>query len=193
MIKPILFRGGMYGDLIIGMVDPSSLINTKYWQKDYTHSSCSKKFIKYTRTFLKKFFQYNDNQKKRYYNAFEKIDKDVYFLTHDTDFSLNYKEKTIQLVCSDLSLLTGFAERFEYLHRKKVVNEAKQYIDNKNDFVEDYRNSLQLWQEAFIFPNRFDIKNIFQKNKFMNDLKQHFSNLDEAYAGQIYDSHMVGL
>lgn len=190
MIKPILFRGGMFGDLIIGMVDPSCLLKTSLWQKDYLHSTCAGQNIKYTRTYLKKFFLYNDDQKQRYYRSFENIKHPVYFLTHDTDFSQNYKSETTQLVCSDLTMLDYFAQRFEALHRPKVINETKKLIKNSDDFVQDYIKSLTIWQEAFVFPNRFDIKNIFDKSKFIDDLVNYFHIADTKHAEAIYDSHM---
>ena len=190
MIEPILFRGGMYGDLIIGMLDPTALLETNNWQKEYKHSTCSGKYIKYTRAYLKKFFLYNDTQKHRYYKAFNSIKKPVYFLTHDTDFSQHYKDQTTQLICSDLSLMDHFAERFERLHRPQVIQEAKTLIQNDKNFVDDYKKSLILWQDAFIFPRRFDIKNIFNQSKFINDLQQHYGDMDTEHARIVYDIHM---
>ena len=64
MINPILFRGGMYGDLLLGMIDPTALINTKKFTLEYKHSRCADKYIKYTRTFMKKFFMYTVKQKE---------------------------------------------------------------------------------------------------------------------------------
>lgn len=193
MIRPILFRGGMFGDLIIGMVDPTCLIKTNHWRKEYVHSTCAGHNIKYTRTYLKKFFLYNDNQKHRYYRSFEIIKKPVCFLTHDTDFSENYKYETTQLVCSDLTMLGHFAKRFEALHRPKVINETKKFIQNTDNFVQDYIKSIKIWQEAFVFPNRFDIKNIFNKSKFIHDLSNYFTINDPKHAEKIYEAHMDSL
>lgn len=190
MIKPILFRGGMYGDIILGMLDPSALITTNRWQKEYVHSTCAGKYIKYTRTYLKKFHKYTNEQKIRYYKTFDKVGRDVYFLTHDTDFSQHHKEKTMQLICSDRSLMKHFAERFEKLHRTIVIDEAKQFIEQKASFVKDYEESLNVWQEAFVFPQRFDIKNIFNKKQFLHDLDQCFTGVDLTHAGELYDHHL---
>lgn len=189
MIKPILFRGGMYGDLIIGMLDPRSLITSECWQKEYVHSTCAGKNIKYTRTFMKKFFQYTDLQKKKYYESFERVNSAVYFLTHDTDFSLNYKDITSQIVCSDQSMFEHFAKRFQQLHRPLVIQEAKKMIDSQDDFVNDYKKSLLQWQEAFVFPRRFDIKNLYNRELFIDDLDRHFGVVDHAYAREIYITH----
>lgn len=189
MIKPILFRGGMYGDLILGMLDPSALITTNRWQKEYVHSTSSGKYIKYTRTYLKKFHKYTHTQKIRYYKTFARAGRNVYFLTHDTDFSQQYRENTTQLICSDRSLMKHFAERFEKLHRKIVIDETKKLIEQKKSFVEDYEESLNVWQQAFVFPHRFDIKNIFDKKQFLNDLGGYFQGVDLSYAGEMYDKH----
>ena len=190
MIKPILFRGGMFGDLIIGMLDPSCLLTTNLWQKEHSHSTCAGQNIKYTRTYLKKFFLYNDYQKHRYYRSLESIKRPVYFLTHDTDFSQHYKSQTTQLICSDLAMLDYFAHRFEKLHRPRVIHETKKLIKNSSNFVQDYTKSLKVWQEAFVFPNRFDIKNIFDKSKFIDNLGGYFNIVDTQHAETIYDSHM---
>jgi len=192
MIYPILFRGGMFGDLLIGMLDQRSLISKTYWEKEYGHSRSSDMYIKYTRTYHKKFFQYTDKQKNRYYELFKKIRNPVYFLTHDTDFSIKYyKEETIQIVCSDIKLFNYFAERFNLLHKKHVIDETKKIIKNANNFVEDYEKSLISWQENFIFPKQFDIKNIMNKSLFLKDLQKFFLIDDEnlKWAEHIYTKH----
>ena len=190
MIKPILFRGGMYGDIILGMLDPGALISTNRWQKEYAHSTCAGKYIKYTRTYMKKFYKYTIEQKIRYYKTFDRVNRDIYFLTHDTDFSQRYKERTTQVICSDQSLMKHFAERFERLHRKVVIDEAKQFIEQKASFVQDYEKSLNVWQEAFVFPHRFDIKNIFNKKQFLYDLGQCFTGVNPTYASEMYEYHV---
>jgi len=192
MIYPILFRGGMFGDLLIGMLDQRSLISKTYWGKEYRHSRCADKYIKYTRTYLKKFFKYTDKERIRYYELFKKIKDPVYFLTHDTDFSMKYyKEETIQIVCSDITLFNYFAERFYKLHKQHVINETKQIIKNTDNFIEDYKKSLILWQKSFIFPRQFDIKNIMNKFLFLKDLQYFFSMNKEnlKWAEYIYTKH----
>lgn len=191
MLTPILFRGGMYGDLILAMIDPTATIKTNYWQKEYVHSTAGGNYIKYTRTYMKKFFLYSDQQKHRYYKAFEKVKKKVGIATHDTDFSMaHHQQNTIQVVCSDLELMPNFAQRFASLHRPKVIKEAGEMIKAGDDFITDYKKSLIQWQEVFNFPNRLDIKNIFQKEKFIQDLQQCLSNMDVTYASQVYDNHI---
>jgi len=190
MIYPILFRGGMHGDLLIGMLDKKSLISTTHWQKDYGHSRCADKYIKYSRTYLKKYFKYTTEQKLKYYNSFKKTTHPVYFLTHDTDFSINYyKEETIQIICSDSTLIDYFAKRFYTLHKERVIKETKKIITNTGNFVEDYKNSLILWQECFNFPNQFDIKNIMNKSLFLKDLKKIFKLESLEWAEHIYTTH----
>jgi len=190
MIKPILFRGGMCGDLILGMLDQTALLSTTHWQKSYGHSTCGGKSIKYTRTFLKKFFQYTDQQKTRYYETFKKINQDVYFLTHDTDFSMNYKTETVQIVCSDIELIDHFAKRFHDLHRKQVIDEARKMIQNNKDFISDYKESVIQWQKVFTFPHQFDIKNIFNKDLFIRDMDNFFRLQNKSWAESIYTRHV---
>ena len=119
MIHPILFRGGTYGDLLIGMLDPTALLNTNNFTLDYAHSTCADKYIKYTRTLMKKFFNYNEKQKEKYYCRFNT--KDAWVLTHDTEYSTKHRGKTVQLVCSDLNLLPIFSKRFYELHEEHVI------------------------------------------------------------------------
>jgi len=138
---------------------------------------------------MKKFFQYTDLQKKKYYESFERVNSAVYFLTHDTDFSSNYKDITSQIVCSDQSMFDHFAKRFQQLHRPLVIQEAKTMINSQNDFVDDYKKSLFEWQEAFVFPKRFDIKNLYKQDQFIEDLDRHFGVVDRAYARKIYIDH----
>jgi hypothetical protein len=193
MICPILFRGGMYGDLLIGMLDQRSLISKIYWKKDYGHSRCGDKYIKYTRTYLKKFFKYTDKKKIRYYESLKKLRHPVYFLTHDTDFSLNYKQETIQIICSDFTLFDHFAERFYNLHRKSVIDESKKMITDKDNFgknfIEIYKNSLISWQNTFKFNQQFDIKNIMNKKMFLEDLSVFFKLKNLTWAEYIYTNH----
>lgn len=190
MIKPILFRGGMYGDLLLGMLDPTALLQTSLWQLEYKHSTCANYNIKYTRTFQKKFMQYTESQKQKYYDRFSRISQKVYLLTHDTDFSLKHKDITTQIICSDYNMTQDFAARFQSMHRQKVITEAKSKIENKRNFINDYTESIKLWQDAFIFPNRFDIKNIHTRSLFLKDFAEYFQIDNMNHAERIYDIHI---
>ena len=181
----ILFRGGMCGDLILGMIN-----------KDYLHSHgptniedsvCCQYKIKTDRQIMKKFFRYSNEEKETYFKKFQNNNIE-HTLSHDTDFCLTKKENTIQVICSDKSMFQEYAERFEKVHRELVIEEAKKYIDNSADtFVENYTNSLQQWQEAFKFPNTFDIKNIGTSH-FVDDVCNKFQVEDKAWSLQIYDT-----
>ena len=180
----ILFRGGMCGDLILGMIN-----------KDYLHthgpteiedSVCNQYKIKTDRQIMKKFFRYSNKEKEEYFKKFKNTPE--YTLSHDTDFCLTKKENTIQIICSDRSKFTHFAERFEKIHRNIVIEEAKKYIENTADtFVENYANSLQQWQDAFKFSETFDIKNI-GKDTFVTDVFNKFQVKDKSWSLQVYDT-----
>jgi hypothetical protein len=187
MINPILFRGGMYGDLLLGMIDPTALIDTKKFTLEYKHSRCADKYIKYTRTFMKKFFMYTEEQKEKYYCRFNT--HDVWVLTHDTEYSLKHKAKTVQLVCSDLDLLPIFAKRFDQLHAQHVITEAKTMLENNLEFVDDYSKSISDWQDVHMFPKRFDIKNIYKRNKFIKDVAEYFQVDNTDHLEKTYDVH----
>lgn len=187
MIHPILFRGGTYGDLLIGMLDPTALLNTNNFTLDYAHSTCADKYIKYTRTLMKKFFNYNEKQKEKYYCRFN--NKDAWVLTHDTEYSTKHRGKTVQLVCSDLNLLPIFSKRFYELHEEHVITEAKTMLENKLEFVDDYSKSILDWQNFHVFPKRFDIKNIFNRNEFIKDVAEFFKIDNTNYMEKIYDVH----
>ena len=181
----ILFRGGMYGDLLIGMINKNNL--ESHGPTNIEDSVCCQYKIKTDRQIMKKFFRYSNEEKETYFKKFQNNNIE-HTLSHDTDFCLTKKENTIQVICSDKSMFQEYAERFEKVHRELVIEEAKKYIDNSADtFVENYTNSLQLWQEAFKFPNTFDIKNM-GKSHFVDDVCNKFQVEDKAWSLQIYDT-----
>jgi hypothetical protein len=190
MINPILFRGGMHGDMLLGMLDPTALQKTNIYEKEFKKNSVANYHIKYTRTQQKKFTKYNDLQKQKYYDRFDRLKRDVYIVTHDTDFSKRYEEHTVQLVCSDESLIKVFAQRFHDLHRAKVSEEAKQHLQNTTgDFVKDYAQDIINWQNHHRFKNRFDIKNIYNEQAFLYDFHRQFPNADPGWSHRIYLDH----
>ena len=155
----ILFRGGMCGDLILGMINKDYLHS--HGPTDIEDSVCNQYKIKTDRQIMKKFFRYSNKEKK---------------------------ENTIQIICSDNSKITYFAERFEKIHRNIVIEEAKKYIENTADtFVENYANSLQQWQDAFKFSETFDIKNI-GTSRFVDDVCNKFQVEDKVWSLQVYDT-----
>ena len=181
----ILFRGGMCGDLILGMINKDYLHS--HGPTDIEDSVCNQYKIKTDRQIMKKFFRYSNEEKEEYFKKFENNDSE-YTLSHDTDFCLTKKENTIQIISSDSSMFQKCATRFEEKHRDIVIEEAKKYIENTADtFVENYANSLQQWQDAFKFSNTFDIKNI-GTSQFPDDVFNNFQIKDKAWSLQIYDT-----
>jgi len=190
MLRPILFRGGMFGDLILGMLDPTALQKKSIYQKNYKKNTVGGYHIKYTRTQQKKFSNYTQIKKEIYYSRFMKFERDVYIVTHDTDFSKNYPDQTIQLVCSDQTILTKFAERFHRLHRKQVSDEAKTYLkEDTGDFVSDYAQDILRWQDFHKFKHRFDIRNIYNEQQFLQDFDRAFPQADPVWSHQLYKEH----
>jgi len=188
-MKIILFRGGMVGDLIALMIDPSLSISTDtnmYKLKGY---SCSASHIlDLERTKLKKFWKYNTSWKKTYIEQFLQTDKVV--TSHDTDFSLSYVTYTIQIVCSDESLLPLFSERFFNLHSNEVITSVLNDIKSKNDFISDYTQDIISWQQYYKFPHFIDIKNI-GNDRFINDVSKIISIPDLKWAKTIYNKWLL--
>lgn len=173
-MKTILFRGGMVGDLLLTMLDPSCL-ETK---------PDGKQRINHHQSAMKKFFRYSDQEKINYYKDAEK--KYDYIISHDTDFCLNQKNNVIQLVCSDFSKLLKFSQRFLDLHKPHVIQETADALScNIENFVEHYANSLELWQQCFDFPIKFDVRNIGNE-QFLSDVFQTFDKVDKQWAQSVY-------
>lgn len=175
MAQSILYRGGMYGDLLLGMVDPTALIQTKNFLLDYKHHRCADRYIKYTRTFMKKYYRYTEPQKQKYYNRFDK--HDIWTSTHDTDYSVKQYKNTIQIICSNLDMHESFAKRFYRINQ------------HESGSVTEYTESLIGWQKTYWFPKRFDIKNIHSKTKFIKDVSNFFNIKDTKHMETIYDTH----
>ena len=171
-MRLLLFRGGMCGDMISTLLD-RSIIDLN--QKDH---------LKLSRTKLKKFWKYTDEEKKSYIQL--NLNSEKILLSHDTDLSYIYPNLTTQLICSDESKIMLFAERFESLHKDHVIKEAKKFLNNKEIFVEEYAKSLIDWQNYHQF-NRFDIKNI-GSDQFLYDLQSYFNIEIDNYIVDTYQS-----
>ena len=135
---------------------------------------------------MKKFLRYTDAQKEKYYRKL-----DCWVLTHDTAFSTKHRHNTVQLICTDLDLLPIFAKRFYNIHDEHVITETKTMIQNEVEFIDDYSKSLKNWQEktAMFFQKRFDIKNIYNKENFLEDVAKFFEIGDTAHMEKIYTRH----
>jgi len=189
-VKTILFRGGMIGDLLIGMIDQSSLepLQNIISIED---STCVDYKINSNRVLMKKFFRYNQEEKDLYYKDLEKFNDNLFVLSHDTDYCLEHRaNSTVQIICSDESKLENFAIRFKNIHRHSVVKEAANAINGSvATFVRDYTDSIILWQQHFQFKNRFDIKNVSEP-EFYKDVSHRFC-CDELWCSYLYKKWLL--
>ena len=124
---------------------------------------------------MKAYFRYTDEQKQRYYKRLSKYD--VWTSTTDTDFSYRQYKNTVQIFCSDLNLLHHFAVRFH------TVNPPQK------GSIDEYAESLESWQLMHKFPKRFDIKNVYNRTKFIMDVKNFFDITDTTHIEDTYDKH----
>lgn len=170
-MRLLLYRGGMCGDIIGALLDPTIMDRSK-------HDN-----LKLSRTKLKKFWRYTDKEKEDYVNEY--LSSDKVLLSHDTDLSYSHHGSTTQLICSNISKITLFAKRFEILHGKHVVDEAKKFLDNQDNFVEDYARSLIDWQNYHTQFNRFDISNIGTA-AFLDDLSEFFDVVIDSHVEETY-------
>tara|TARA_R110001592_G_scaffold346845_1_gene639681 strand:- start:304 stop:882 length:579 start_codon:yes stop_codon:yes gene_type:complete len=179
----ILFRGGMCGDLILGMIDPNAVKKKTGYNDKITDSTINNYRFKPARYIMKKFHLYDDNYKKSYDQKL----KDIYYLTHDTDFCLNKFNKVIQLISSP-SMHLKFAQRFAtiYKHRPHVIAEAYSHIKQNSNFVDDYASSLTEWQRAFKFEQQYDVSDMLEPN-FVEKTLEYFEVDNFDWANQIYN------
>ena len=181
MNKSILYLGGMCGDIILKMTDPSSLKPDKTAIGDG---------IKKSRTVMKKFWKFNDRQKDWYYNRVNSIPFVYYTLTHDTDYCLNNPTDVIQLFSSNADQTKWISARFKHIHETaglhKVIDRvAEQQNFDVKDFVNNYAKLVNTWQQAFIFENRFDISKIGSA-EFLDQVCGYFEISDYNWARHIY-------
>lgn len=155
----LLYRGGMCGDLILAMVDPGALKKRTGLNDKITDSVINGYRYKPARYVMKKFHLYNQHYKQKYTKLFE----NVLYLTHDTDQCMKSPQNVVQIVCKNKSMHKWFAQRFEkiYTPRPHIIEEAYSHIKHKTNFVEDYAQSLDEWQQAFQFERQFDISHLF--------------------------------
>lgn len=154
----ILFRGGMCGDLIGKILDPSIV-------DENNNLSTSK-------TLLKKYWKMSLDEKIDYVNNYK--NKDIVLLSHDTELAYQFTDITVQIICEDLSLMDFFAFRFHKLHKQQVIDQVNSTMDENENFVEEYKNSLINWQNYHINFKRFDISNI-RSDIFLKDLSNFFN------------------
>ena len=168
--KIILFRGGMCGDHLYKMLEPSNSKNNDH-------------------RIMKKFYNFSKQEKDNYYNNTK-----GYILTHDTDYCKTIAKRVIQIYCSDVALMEKFAQRFwsrnapdRFNQLNHVMTDMKSTEESK---VKDYKNDLEAWQKCNIFKDRFDIKNVF-KNTFVDDVRKHFKIENLLHAETTHQSWLL--
>lgn len=167
MHQVILFRGGMFGDLILCMLN-----------KEYMRSIYPLRQVR-NRVTMKQFYKYSQAEKKMY---FEKMDG--YTLSHDTDFCKQIDPThVIQLFCSDENLLPKIERRFWLKNERENVKHVETYLKSMDRSL---ATDIKLWQEYNVFKNRFDVKNIY-KDCFLDDLAKTFEINDHRWAKTIYN------
>ena len=182
MHKPILFLGGMCGDIILLMVDSTCTLQSV--NVEYTFDN-----IKESRQLMKKYWRYNKEDKDRYYDFYNKKTKNTYSLTHDTDYAKTIPN-TIQLHCSNINRLEWFSKRYKTIYETRnngiVLKEMCDSMNfTVNKFVEQYANMIKDWQAFHIFDNRFDIAEI-SKDEFLDQVIEYFQIKDKDRARKIY-------
>lgn len=186
MHKPIVYMGGMCGDLLLGMIDPDALYLPRVGKRFYYLATINQYQVRIGRTMQKNFWKYSEERKWRYHEKYNSFDCTMYTLSHDTEFCSKIPS-AIQLYCSDTDRLSMFAERFEYINRERVIDIVCRDLNlNKENFVEEYAQCLQNWQNAFVFENRFDISNV-GKDCFVDDVLDYFEVKDEQHARTVYN------
>jgi hypothetical protein len=185
-VTVLLFRGGMCGDLILGMTDEHALLPPG---SNKGYSTVNNYRIQKDRTVMKKFFNYTTEKKDIYYTrnygSIFRSSSETMVLSHDTDYALLNPDNVIQIICSSKEKVIDFAERFTKIHRQQVLDEARAAINSKGNFVEDYAENILVWQQAFKFKNQFDICNIGDAD-FLYDVCSYFNVSDTDWANNIY-------
>jgi hypothetical protein len=168
MHKVILFRGGMFGDIVLSMLN-----------KEYVRSVYPRKLVR-ERRLMKKFYNFSTEEKYSYLNRM-----DGYTISHDTEFCKQIDpEQVIQIYCSDEKMIPHIADRFWQKNPSQEVDHVKQDL-NLNEHY-SLAEDIKAWQDFHVFKNRFDIKNIYS-TRFINDLQKSFVVDDIAWAKTIHN------
>jgi hypothetical protein len=182
MHKPILFLGGMCGDIIILMVDPTCAVHSATIEHTFDN-------LKKPRQFMKKYWRYTNAQKDRYYSYYNKVNSLTYSLTHDTDYAKTIPE-TIQLHCSDIDRLEWFSTRYRKIYEDRNNGTVLKDLCKSMNFTVDgfnlqYANMIKDWQAFHIFDNRFDIS-LIGKDEFLDQAIEYFQIKEKDRAQKIY-------
>ena len=185
----MLFRGGMCGDLLCILLDPT-MIKRRILSVNDDDDIVLGQIIKPQRARLKKFWRFTTVEKISYVNKLATF-PGIFLSSHDTDLSMTYyPNETQQVICSDLKLLHNFSRRFYDLHKNRVIEEAAKAINSKGDFVDDYEASIKLWQDAFDLPNKIDIARIYHSD-FIDYLSSKFPKMDIDRARDLHSRWLI--
>ena len=186
MHKPIVYMGGMCGDLLLGMIEPNALYLPRIAKRFYYLATINQYEVRIGRTMQKNFWKYSNERKWKYHEKYNKFNCDMYTLSHDTEFCSNIPN-AIQLYCKDESLLNKFAERFEYINRERVIEIVCRDLNlSRSNFVREYAECLRNWQSSFVFENRFDVSNV-GNDCFVDEVIEYFNVDDKNHARTIYN------
>jgi len=185
----MLFRGGMCGDLLCILLDPT-MFKRRILSVNDEDDIVLGQIIKPQRAKLKKFWRFKTIEKINYVDKFVAF-PEIFLSSHDTDLSMSYyPNQTQQVICSDLKLLHNFSRRFYDLHKNRVIEEAAKAINSKGDFVDDYEASIKLWQDAFDLPNKIDIARIYHSD-FIDYLSSKFPKMDIDRARDLHGRWLI--
>ena len=185
----MLFRGGMCGDLLCILLDPT-MFKRRILSVNDDDDIVVGQIIKPQRARLKKFWRFTNIEKIHYVNRLANF-PGIFLSSHDTDLSMeHYPNETQQVICSDLNLLHNFSKRFYDMHKNRVIQEAAKAIGSKGDFIEDYQASIKLWQDVFDLPNKIDISRIYHRD-FIDYLATKFPSMDINRARGIHDKWLI--
>ena len=185
----MLFRGGMCGDLLCILLDPT-MFKRRILSVNDDDDIVLGQIIKPQRARLKKFWRFSTVEKISYVNRLAAF-PGIFLSSHDTDLSMtHFPNETQQVICSDLRLLHNFSRRFADLHRNRVIQEAAKAINSKGDFIDDYEASIKLWQDAFDLPNKIDIARIYHKD-FTDYLSDKFPKMDVSRARELHGRWLI--
>ena len=185
----MLFRGGMCGDLLCILLDPT-MFKRRILSVNDDDDIVLGQIIKPQRARLKKFWRFTTVEKISYVNKLAAF-PGIFLSSHDTDLSMTYyPNETQQVICSDLKLLHNFSRRFYDLHKNRVIEEAAKAINSKGDFVDDYEASIKLWQDAFDLPNKIDIARIYHSD-FIDYLSSKFPDMDVDRARDLHGKWLI--
>lgn len=173
-VNVLLYRGGMCGDIIGLMLDPTIVKPRAVSVDPYDSEVLPGLVIKPSRERQKSFHRWTLQQKLHDFDRFNSLSRSYWLLSHDTDMVFRSRFpnrfRTLQLICTDDALIHTFAQRFWAMHPIDVIEQVATSIgSNVHNFVDDYAESIRKWQLRYRAADTLDIRNIFNDD-FVKDL-----------------------